>query len=61
MARPSMRPGEKAPVSGEFKTPGGPRITIDKGEKAPPTPGPGKDWTLVPGTQTNPGPGAKRR
>ena len=55
-----VKPGTPVPASGIYQTPGA-KVTVDKGEKAPPTPRPGETWHIVPGTQTNPGPGAKKR
>jgi hypothetical protein len=47
MAKTTVRPGEKVPQSGQYKTPGMKETTLVKGATAPPTPKPGQVHTLV--------------
>ena len=43
-----FKPGEKAPVSGQYKnTSTGTEVTVTKGEPFPPTPGKGQKYVLV--------------
>lgn len=42
-----VKPGEKVPVSGQYKKPGGGETTLVKGKPAPPTPKPGQSHVLV--------------
>jgi hypothetical protein len=44
---PPVKPGEKTKDSGIYKDTGSSRrATLDKGEKAPPTSGPGQKWKV---------------
>ena len=46
--KPTARPGEKAPASGQYRpVGGGNEVTVPKGHTMPPSPKPGKPWVLV--------------
>jgi len=57
MPKGSLKPGEKAPASGQYRIIGprgskGPERTLVKGEKLPPTPKPGSTYKIVDRTKT---------
>lgn len=52
MAKVTVKPGQKVPDSGIYKTPSGKKATMVKGEPAPPTSRPGQKWTQI--VDTNP-------
>ncbi|WP_162842230.1 hypothetical protein [Sphaerimonospora mesophila] len=48
MAAAKGKPGQPAPVSGQYRPAGGgPEVTVPKGHRLPPTPKPGKSWVCV--------------
>jgi len=48
LAKKVFKPGQKAPVSGQYKnTETGYEVTVTKGEPLPPTPKKGQGYTLV--------------
>ncbi|MCE9499157.1 MAG: hypothetical protein K8R21_01375 [Leptospira sp.] len=51
MSKITVRPGNPAPVSGQYKVPGGKETTLIQGKPAPPTPKPGQRHTLVDPTE----------
>lgn len=55
MAR-SVKPGQSAPASGQYRPVGGGReITLPKGHTAPPTPRAGQRWQMVDATKNKSG------
>lgn len=55
-----LKPGQKAPVSGQYQTVGpkggkGKEVTAVKGEPLPPTDKPGSTYNLVDGTKNKSG------
>lgn len=48
MAKQTLKPGEKAPVSGQYQNPvTKTEVTVVKGEPMPPTPSKGQGYKLV--------------
>lgn len=47
MSKPSVRPGQKVPDSGIYKSTSGAKSTLVKGEPAPPTPKSGEKWKQI--------------
>ena len=43
----TVKPGQKAPESGQYKTPNGTEITLVKGKTVPPTGKPNQKYVLV--------------
>ncbi len=55
MGAKTFRPGEKAPVSGQYKNTTTKReVTVTKGEPLPPTPRRGQQYTLADATKHKP-------
>ncbi len=51
-----LKPGQIAPVSGQYRPKGGgAEITLPKGHKVPPGPRPGVEFILVDGTKNKSG------
>ena len=54
MAKPTVRPGQKVPDSGIYKsTTSGAKATLVKNEPAPPTPKSGEKWKQIVDTNKN--------
>jgi hypothetical protein len=58
MSSKSVKPGQPAPASGQYRPKsGGPEITLPKGHIAPPSPKPKTPWVMVDPTKNKSGTG----